>query len=146
MISYITSKTFPQRLTVDFDTISEVISRPVNQIERSELLKDDPEIMGIITSANIVGLIDEFSMTLQKLEKTFTDLVDMDSTLVIDIKELSRYIGTIRPATTAEESEARVKVPLEQVVRERYSSYFVGLTEAEINARVGELIAMGVTE
>ena len=47
-ISFITAKTFPQKLTVTSETISEIINSPLTAIDNSPLLKDNQDILDII--------------------------------------------------------------------------------------------------
>lgn len=146
MVSYITSKTFPQKLDVSYDDIEEIVSRPLRTVENSQLLKDDPKIIELISSSNPNGLIDEFSKTLSQLRKSFNELTEEDLDLVGKIKDLSSFIGTVRPASDEEEDDLAKEIPLEVKLRNKYSSYFVGLNNDEIKAKVTELISMGVTE
>ena len=47
-ISFITAKTYPQKLQVPAETINEIVSGPVNAIDKSPILKDNQDILDVL--------------------------------------------------------------------------------------------------
>ena len=91
-ISFITAKTFPQKLTVTSETISEIINSPLTAIDNSPLLKDNQDILDIIVEYEPATLAVEISRLLSRIEDVFMTKVDedKDSEQVVDLNQLAR--------------------------------------------------------
>lgn len=116
-ISFITAKTFPQKLQLSADTITEIVNKPLNAVEQSEILKDNQDILDIIVEYEPATLSVELSRLLSRIEDVFRSKVEEDLRLTDDVKRLSKRIGTIRPSTEDEDSEVEVK-SLNELARE----------------------------
>ena len=117
-ISFITVKTFPQKLTVTSETISEIINSPLTAIDNSPLLKDNQDILDIIVEYEPATLAVEISRLLSRIEDVFMTKVDEDQRLTTQVRNLSTRIGTIRPATEDEDKDSEQVVDLNQLARE----------------------------
>lgn len=117
-ISFITAKTFPQKLTVTSETISEIINSPLNAIDNSPLLKDNQDILDIIVEYEPATLAVEISRLLSRIEDVFMTKVEEDKRLTTQVRNLSTRIGTIRPATEDEDKDSEQVVDLNQLARE----------------------------
>jgi hypothetical protein len=117
-ISFITAKTFPQKLTVTSETISEIINSPLNAIDNSPLLKDNQDILDIIVEYEPATLSVEISRLLSRIEDVFMTKVEEDKRLTTQVRNLSTRIGTIRPATEDEDKDSEQVVDLNQLARE----------------------------
>lgn len=116
-ISFITAKTFPQKLTLSSETVSEIINAPINSIDNSPLLKDNQDILDIIVDYEPTMMAVEISRLLSKIEDIFMTKVEEDQRLTTQVRNLSTRIGTIRPATVEEDEENEV-VDLNKLARE----------------------------
>lgn len=116
-ISFITAKTFPQKLQLSADTITEIVNKPLNAVEQSEILKDNQDILDIIVEYEPATLSVELSRLLSRIEDVFRSKVEEDLRLTDDVKRLSKRIGTIRPSTEDEDNEVEVK-SLNELARE----------------------------
>lgn len=116
-ISFITAKTFPQKLNVSADTVTEIVNAPISAIDKSPILKDNQDILDIIVDYEPATLSVEISRLLSKIEDVFLTKVEEDSRLTTQIRQLSSRIGTIRPATDKEDEEVQVK-SLNELARE----------------------------
>lgn len=116
-ISFITAKTFPQKLQVDADVIAEIINKVIDAIDKSPILKEDQNILDILVEYEPATLAVELSRELSKIEDIFKSKVDEDLRLTNEIKRLTRRIGTIRSATKEEDDEMEVK-SLQELARE----------------------------
>jgi hypothetical protein len=117
-ISFITAKTFPQKLTVTSETISEIINSPLTAIDNSPLLKDNQDILDIIVEYEPATLSVEISRLLSRIEDVFMTKVEEDKRLTTQVRNLSTRIGTIRPATEDEDKDSEQVVDLNQLARE----------------------------
>lgn len=117
-ISFITAKTFPQKLTVTSETISEIINSPLTAIDNSPLLKDNQDILDIIVEYEPATLAVEISRLLSRIEDVFMTKVEEDQRLTTQVRSLSTRIGTIRPATEDEDKTSEQVVDLNQLARE----------------------------
>ena len=117
-ISFITAKTFPQKLTVTSETISEIINSPLNAIDNSPLLKDNQDILDILVEYEPATLSVEISRLLSRIEDVFMTKVEEDKRLTTQVRNLSTRIGTIRPATEDEDKDSEQVVDLNQLARE----------------------------
>lgn len=117
-ISFITAKTFPQKLTVTSETISEIINSPLTAIDNSPLLKDNQDILDIIVEYEPATLAVEISRLLSRIEDVFMTKVEEDKRLTTQVRNLSTRIGTIRPATEDEDKDSEQVVDLNQLARE----------------------------
>ena len=117
-ISFITAKTFPQKLTVTSETISEIINSPLTAIDNSPLLKDNQDILDIIVEYEPATLAVEISRLLSRIEDVFMTKVEEDKRLTTQVRNLSTRIGTIRPATEDEDKDSEQAVDLNQLARE----------------------------
>lgn len=116
-ISFITAKTFPQKLQVNADVIAEIVNKPVDAIDKSPILKEDQNILDILVDYEPATLAVELSRELSKIEDIFKSKVDEDLRLTNEIKRLTRRIGTVRSATKEEDEEVEVK-SLNELARE----------------------------
>lgn len=107
-ISFITAKTYPQKLQVPADTINEIVSGPVNAIDKSPILKDNQDILDVLFDYEPATLSVELSRQLSKIEDIFKSKVEEDLRLTDTVKQLTRRIGTVRPATVEEDKEQEV--------------------------------------
>lgn len=107
-ISFITAKTYPQKLQVPAETINEIVSGPVNAIDKSPILKDNQDILDVLFDYEPATLSVELSRQLSKIEDIFKSKVEEDLRLTDTVKQLTRRIGTIRPATVEEDKEQEV--------------------------------------
>lgn len=117
-ISFITAKTFPQKLTVTSETISEIITSPLTAIDNSPLLKDNQDILDIIVEYEPATLAVEISRLLSRIEDVFMTKVEEDQRLTTQVRNLSTRIGTIRPSTEDEDKDSEQVVDLNQLARE----------------------------
>ena len=117
-ISFITAKTFPQKLTVSSETITDIITSPLTAIDNSPLLKDNQDILDIIVELEPATLAVEISRLLSRIEDVFMTKVEEDQRLTAQVRNLSNRIGTIRPATEDEDKEFEQAVSLSQLARE----------------------------
>lgn len=117
MMSYITAKTFPNRLKITQEEISEIIHGPIDAINKSEIFKDDQDILDVIVDYAPATLAVDLARQLSKLEDIFMSLVEEDASLVKELKNLSSRVGTVRPTTDEEEEEIQVK-SLNELARE----------------------------
>lgn len=117
MLSYITAKTFPNRLKVTQEEISEIIHGPIDALNRSEIFKDDQDILDVIVDFAPATLAVDLARQLSKLEDIFMSKVEEDASLVTELKNLSSRVGTIRPTTEEEDKEVEVK-SLQELARE----------------------------
>lgn len=117
-ISFITAKTFPQKLTVTSETISEIINSPLTAIDNSPLLKDNQDILDILVEYEPATLSVEISRLLSRIEDVFMTKVEEDKRLTTQVRNLSTRIGTIRPATEDEDKDSEQVVDLNQLARE----------------------------
>lgn len=116
-ISFITAKTFPQKLQVNADVIAEIVNKPIDAIDKSPILKEDQNILDILVDYEPATLAVELSRELSKIEDIFKSKVDEDLRLTNEIKRLTRRIGTVRSATKEEDEEVEVK-SLNELARE----------------------------
>lgn len=116
-ISFITAKTFPQKLQVNADVIAEIVNKPVDAIDKSPILKEDQSILDILVDYEPATLSVELSRELSKIEDIFKSQVEEDLRLTNEIKRQTRRIGTVRPATKEEDEEVEVK-SLNELARE----------------------------
>ena len=107
-ISFITAKTYPQKLQVPAETINEIVSGPVNAIDKSPILKDNQDILDVLFDYEPATLSVELSRQLSKIEDIFKSKVEEDLRLTDTVKQLTRRIGTVRPATVEEDKEQEV--------------------------------------
>ena len=112
------NKTFPQKLTVTSETISEIINSPLTAIDNSPLLKDNQDILDIIVEYEPATLAVEISRLLSRIEDVFMTKVEEDKRLTTQVRNLSTRIGTIRPATEDEDKDSEQVVDLNQLARE----------------------------
>lgn len=117
-ISFITAKTFPQKLTVTSETISEIINSPLTAIDNSPLLKDNQDILDIIVEYEPATLAVEISRLLSRIEDVFMTKVEEDKRLTTQVRNLSTRIGTIRPSTEDEDKDSEQVVDINQLARE----------------------------
>lgn len=116
-ISFITAKTFPQKLQVNADVIAEIVNKPVDAIDKSPILKEDQNILDILVDYEPATLAVELSRELSKIEDIFKSQVEEDLRLTNEIKRQARRIGTVRSATKEEDEEMEVK-SLNELARE----------------------------
>ena len=116
-ISFITAKTFPQKLQVNADVIAEIVNKPVDAIDKSPILKEDQSILDILVDFEPATLAVELSRELSKIEDIFKSQVEEDLRLTNEIKRQDRRIGTVRSATKEEDEEVEVK-SLNELARE----------------------------
>lgn len=116
-ISFITAKTFPQKLQVNADVIAEIVNKPVDAIDKSPILKEDQSILDILVDFEPATLAVELSRELSKIEDIFKSQVEEDLCLTNEIKRQARRIGTVRSATKEEDEEVEVK-SLNELARE----------------------------
>ena len=116
-ISFITAKTYPQKLQLSAETISEIVNKPLSAIDQSEILKDNQDILDILFEYEPATMAVELSRLLSRIEDIFKSKVDEDLRLTNEVKRLTTRIGTIRPATEEEDSQAEVK-SLSELARE----------------------------
>lgn len=116
-ISFITAKTYPQKLQLSAETISEIVNKPLTAIDQSEILKDNQDILDIVVEHEPATLAVELSRLLSRIEDIFKSKVDEDLRLTNEVKRLTTRIGTIRPATKEEDSQVEVK-SLNELARE----------------------------
>lgn len=116
-ISFITAKTFPQKLQVNADVIAEIVNKPIDAIDKSPILKEDQNVLDILVDYEPATLAVELSRELSKIEDIFKSKVDEDLRLTSEIKRLTRRIGTVRSATKEEDEEMEVK-SLNELARE----------------------------
>lgn len=116
-ISFITAKTFPQKLQVNADVIAEIVNKPIDAIDKSPILKEDQNVLDILVDYEPATLAVELSRELSKIEDIFKSKVDEDLRLTNEIKRQTRRIGTVRSATKEEDEEMEVK-SLNELARE----------------------------
>lgn len=120
-ISFITAKTYPQKLQVPAETINEIVSGPVNAIDKSPILKDNQDILDVLFDYEPATLSVELSRQLSKIEDIFKSKVEEDLRLTDTVKQLTRRIGTVRPATVEEDKEQEV-LSLSELAKEALSN------------------------
>ena len=108
-ISFITAKTYPQKLQVSADTITEIVTKPLNAIDQSEILKDNQDILDILFEYEPATLSVELSRLLSRIEDIFRSKVEEDLRLTNEVKRLTSRIGTVRPSTKEEDEQVEVK-------------------------------------
>lgn len=116
-ISFITAKTYPQKLQLTAETISEIVNKPISAIDQSEILKDNQDILDILFEYEPATMAVELSRLLSRIEDIFKSKVEEDLRLTNEVKRLTSRIGTIRPATEDEDSQVEVK-SLNELARE----------------------------
>lgn len=116
-ISFITAKTYPQKLQVSADTITEIVTKPLNAIDQSEILKDNQDILDILFEYEPATLSVELSRLLSRIEDIFRSKVEEDLRLTNEVKRLTSRIGTVRPSTKEEDEQVEVK-SLNELARE----------------------------
>lgn len=116
-ISFITAKTYPQKLQVTVEAVNEIINNPIDAIDKSPILKDNQDILDILFDYEPATLAAELARNLSKVEDIFKSKVEEDLRLTNNVKQLTRRIGTIRPATVEEDEEVEVK-SLSELARE----------------------------
>lgn len=116
-ISFITAKTYPQKLQLSAETISEIVNKPLTAIDQSEILRDNQDILDIVVEHEPATLAVELSRLLSRIEDIFKSKVDEDLRLTNEVKRLTTRIGTIRPATKEEDSQVEIK-SLNELARE----------------------------
>lgn len=116
-ISFITAKTYPQKLQLTAETISEIVNKPISAIDQSEILKDNQDILDILFEYEPATMSVELSRLLSRIEDIFKSKVEEDLRLTNEVKRLTSRIGTIRPATEDEDSQVEVK-SLNELARE----------------------------
>lgn len=116
-ISFITAKTYPQKLQVSADTITEIVTKPLNAIDQSEILKDNQDILDILFEFEPATLSVELSRLLSRIEDIFRSKVEEDLRLTNEVKRLTSRIGTVRPSTKEEDEQVEVK-SLNELARE----------------------------
>ena len=116
-ISFITAKTYPQKLQLSAETISEIVNKPLSAIDQSEILKDNQDILDILFEYEPPTMAVELSRLLSRIEDIFKSKVEEDLRLTNEVKRLTTRIGTIRPATEDEDSQVEVK-SLNELARE----------------------------
>ena len=116
-ISFITAKTFPQKLNVSQENVAEIINAPISAIDKSPILADNQDILDILVDYEPAKIAMEISRQLSRIEDMFLSKVEEDSRLTTQVRQLSTRIGTVRPATKDEDSEVEVK-SLQELARE----------------------------
>lgn len=116
-ISFITAKTFPQKLNVSQENVAEIINAPIVAIDKSPILADNQDILDILVDYEPAKIAMEISRQLSRIEDMFLSKVEEDSRLTTQVRQLSTRIGTVRPATKEEDSEVEVK-SLQELARE----------------------------
>ena len=116
-ISFITAKTFPQKLNVSQENVAEIINAPIAAIDKSPILVDNQDILDILVDYEPAKIAMEISRQLSRIEDMFLSKVEEDSRLTTQVRQLSTRIGTVRPATKDEDSEVEVK-SLQELARE----------------------------
>lgn len=116
-ISFITAKTYPQKLQLSAETVSEIVNKPLSVIDQSEILKDNQDVLDILFEYEPATLAVELSRLLSRIEDIFKSKVEEDLRLTNEVKRLTTRIGTIRPATEEEDSQVEVK-SLNELARE----------------------------
>lgn len=116
-ISFITAKTYPQKLQVSVEAVNEIINNPIDAIDKSPILKDNQDILDILFDYEPATMAAELARNLSKVEDIFKSKVEEDLRLTNNVKQLTRRIGTIRPATVEEDEELEVK-SLSELARE----------------------------
>ena len=116
-ISFITAKTFPQKLNVSQENVAEIVNAPIVAIDKSPILADNQDILDILVDYEPAKIAMEISRQLSRIEDMFLSKVEEDSRLTTLVRQLSTRIGTVRPATKDEDSEVEVK-SLQELARE----------------------------
>lgn len=116
-ISFITAKTFPQKLNVSQENVAEIINAPIVAIDKSPILADNQDILDILVDYEPAKIAMEISRQLSRIEDMFLSKVEEDSRLTTQVRQLSTRIGTVRPATKDEDAEVEVK-SLQELARE----------------------------
>ena len=116
-ISFITAKTFPQKLNVSQENVAEIINAPIAAIDKSPILSDNQDILDILVDYEPAKIAMEISRQLSRIEDMLLSKVEEDSRLTTQVRQLSTRIGTVRPATKDEDSEVEVK-SLQELARE----------------------------
>lgn len=116
-ISFITAKTFPQKLNVSQENVAEIINAPIVAIDKSPILADNQDILDILVEYEPAKIAMEISRQLSRIEDMFLSKVEEDSRLTTQVRQLSTRIGTVRPATKDEDSEVEIK-SLQELARE----------------------------
>ena len=116
-ISFITAKTFLQKLNVSQENVAEIVNAPIAAIDKSPILADNQDILDILVDYEPAKIAMEISRQLSRIEDMFLSKVEEDSRLTTQVRQLSTRIGTVRPATKDEDSEVEVK-SLQELARE----------------------------
>lgn len=116
-ISFITAKTFPQKLNISQENVAEIINAPIVAIDKSPILADNQDILDILVDYEPAKIAMEISRQLSRIEDMFLSKVEEDSRLTTQVRQLSTRIGTVRPATKDEDSEVEIK-SLQELARE----------------------------
>lgn len=116
-ISFITAKTYPQKLQLSAETVSEIVNKPLSAIDQSEILKDNQDVLDILFEYEPATMAVELSRLLSRIEDIFKSKVEEDLRLTNEVKRLTTRIGTIRPATEEEDRQVEVK-SLNELARE----------------------------
>ena len=116
-ISFITAKTFPQKLNVSQENVAEIVNAPIAAIDKSPILADNQDILDILVDYEPAKIAMEISRQLSRIEDMFLSKVEEDSRLTTQVRQLSTRIGTVRPATKDEDSDVEVK-SLQELARE----------------------------
>ena len=116
-ISFITAKTYPQKLNVSQENVAEIINAPIVAIDKSPILADNQDILDILVDYEPAKIAMEISRQLSRIEDMFLSKVEEDSRLTTQVRQLSTRIGTVRPATKDEDSEVEIK-SLHELARE----------------------------
>lgn len=114
MPSYLTSKTFPQKLQLTPDEIFDIINAPMKEMEKSELLSNDQTMIDLIVETMPPNLSMELSRDISKIRDVFQELVENDERYAKLVKEAASRVGSVREATRAEEDEEQQKIKDQQ--------------------------------
>lgn len=117
-ISFITAKTFPQKLSVTTESINEIVNAPVEALDKSPILRDNQDILDIVMDYEPATLSIDISRSISNIEDIFRTAVKEDAGLAEQVKQLSSRIGTVRPATKEEDAEQAPTKTLQELARE----------------------------
>ena len=110
MPSYLTSKTFPQKLELTPDEIYDIINAPMKEMEKSDLLSNDQSMIDLIVETMPPNLSMELSRDISKIRDLFQQLVEDDERYAKLVKEAASRVGSVREATRQEEDEEQQKL------------------------------------
>lgn len=110
MPSYLTSKTFPQKLQLTPDEIYDIINAPMKEMEKSDLLSNDQAMIDLIVETMPPNLSMELSRDISKIRDLFQQLVEDDERYAKLVKEAASRVGSVREATRQEEDEEKQKL------------------------------------